>query len=304
MTWSPRRRRRDAAPTPSCRRADGGNVAATPSAWPPESLRGSRDGVVPRRLKYYQSEVDALSQFHDLKLVDSIALKVATIKQNLARADDDARLYNARESLFGKAVTDYGLLKEIQKKFEPYGNMWESVDSWLKQHKAWLTGPFAELDAESVESSAQTILRTLKKCEKKFESVPGCLEVTRTILKEVAAFVPHLPLIIALRQKGLRERHWEAISAKSGKKVQPDDAWTLSTVFELKLEDDVRDSVLKLTLNLNLKMSFPRRSTSFKNRAKSPARNSASRRRSTPWRRAGSRSRYRSSPTRRRARLF
>ena len=164
---------------------------------------------------------------------------MATIKQNLAKADDDARLYNARESLFGKPVTDYALLKDISKKFEPYGNMWESVDSWLKQHKAWLTEPFAELDAESVEQSAQTILRTLKKCEKKFESVPGCLDVTRTILKDVSAFVPHLPLIIALRQKGLRERHWEAISAKSGKKVQPDDAWTLQTVFDLKLQDNV-----------------------------------------------------------------
>ena len=179
-----------------------------------------------------------MSQFHDLKLVDSIALKVATIKQNLAQADDDARLYNARESLFGKPVTDYSQLKDIQKKFEPYGNMWESVDSWLKQHKAWLEGPFSELDAESVEQSAQTILRTLKKCEKKFEGVPGCLDVTRTILKEVSAFVPHVPLIIALRQKGLRERHWEAISAKSGKKVQPDESWTLQTVFELKLEEN------------------------------------------------------------------
>ena len=86
-----------------------------------------------------------------------------------------------------------------------------------------------------MEQSAQTILRTLKKCEKKFEGVPGCLDVTRTILKEVAAFVPHVPLIIALRQKGLRERHWEAISAKTGKKVQPDESWTLQTVFELEI---------------------------------------------------------------------
>ena len=166
---------------------------------------------------------------------------MSTIKGNLAKADDDARLYNARESLFGKPVTDYALLKDIVKKFEPYGNMWESVDSWLKQHKAWLEGPFSELDAEQVEASAQTILRTLKKCEKKFEGAQqeGCLEVTRTILKDVAAFVPHVPLIIALRQKGLRERHWEAISNKSGKKVQPDDSWTLSTVFDLKLEEDV-----------------------------------------------------------------
>ena len=93
--------------------------------------------------------------------------------------------------------------------------MWESVDSVAEAAQSLARGSFSELDAESVEQSAQTILRTLKKCEKKFEGVPGCLDVTRTILKEVAAFVPHVPLIIALRQKGLRERHWEAISAKS-----------------------------------------------------------------------------------------
>ena len=68
------------------------HAAAGSSTWPSESRRVSRETLAPlsrrprpRRLKYYQSEVDALSQFHDLKLVDSIALKVATIKQNLAQ---------------------------------------------------------------------------------------------------------------------------------------------------------------------------------------------------------------------------
>ena len=97
--------------------------------------------------------------------------------------------------------------------------MWESVDSWLKQHKAWLEGPFPELDAESVEQSAQTILRTLKKCEKKFEGVPGCLDVTRTILKDVSAFVPHVPLIIAPAAEGpARAPLGSHISQESGKK--------------------------------------------------------------------------------------
>ena len=53
--------------------------------------------------------------------------------------------------------------------------------------------------------------------------MPGCLDVTRTILKDVSAFVPHVPLIIALRQKGLRERHWEAISSKVREEGAPDD---------------------------------------------------------------------------------
>ena len=64
--------------------------------------------------------------------------------------------------------------------------------------------------------------------------------------KKVAAFVPHLPLIIALRQKGSGEA-LQAISAKSGCSPTLD----APTVFDLKLEDNVRDSALKLNLNLN-----------------------------------------------------
>jgi dynein heavy chain len=192
-------------------------------------------------LKAYASEVDELGQFHDLKLVEAVAGKVAQIKANLAKADDDARLYNARESLFGKPVTQYDLLKDVAKKFEPYGAMWESIDMWLKSHKAWMEGPFSELNAELVEQETQTIFRALKKCEKKFETqqLEGCLSLTQTILKQVAAFVPHVPLIVALRQKGLRERHWKTISEKASKRVSPDETWTLTTVFDLKLEDNM-----------------------------------------------------------------
>ena len=58
-----------------------------------------------------QSEVDAWP-VHDLKLVDSIALKVATIKQNLAKADDDATLQRRK---FIRQPVDYALLKDISK---------------------------------------------------------------------------------------------------------------------------------------------------------------------------------------------
>ena len=90
------RRDADGVETPAAR--EPGATASESVTLASESQGIAGPAEFAETLKYYQSEVDALSQFHDLKLVDSIALKVATIKQNLAQADDDARLYNARES--------------------------------------------------------------------------------------------------------------------------------------------------------------------------------------------------------------
>ena len=76
---------------------------------------------LPPQAKYYQSEVDALSQFHDWKL-STPSLKVATIKQN--PADDDARLWSTRE--ISRKPSKIIQTWSTYKKFEPYGNMWES----------------------------------------------------------------------------------------------------------------------------------------------------------------------------------
>jgi dynein heavy chain len=63
---------------------------------------------------------------------------VRNLKKKLSEADEEARVYNSREALFGKEVTEYSLLKDISKSFEPYCDMWESVDTWLKSYKRWM----------------------------------------------------------------------------------------------------------------------------------------------------------------------
>ena len=67
-----------------------------------------------------------------------VANYVRNLKKKLSEADEEARVYNSREALFGKEVTEYSLLKDISKSFEPYCDMWESVDTWLKSHKRWM----------------------------------------------------------------------------------------------------------------------------------------------------------------------
>jgi hypothetical protein len=48
------------------------------------------------------------------------------------------------------------------------------------------------------------------------------LEVAETVRQQLLSFQQHLPLIAALRNPGLRDRHWDKISAAVGCTVKAD----------------------------------------------------------------------------------
>lgn len=52
--------------------------------------------------------------------------------------------------LFAKESTEYDLLADLQKSFEPYCDLWKRVDDWMSWHKGWMNDSFLSLDAEEV----------------------------------------------------------------------------------------------------------------------------------------------------------
>lgn len=67
----------------------------------------------------------------------------------------------------------------------------------------------------------------------------GCLVIARQIRDEVDAFKPNLPLITAMRNPGMRERHWAELSDAIGLKVDPEKdkaAFTLTTALGMNLQ--------------------------------------------------------------------
>ena len=52
---------------------------------------------------------------------------------------------------------------------------------------------------------------------------------------QVEDFKPHIPLISALRNPGMRERHWKELSSQIGIDIVLNDSFTLTKVFSLGL---------------------------------------------------------------------
>ncbi len=61
------------------------------------------------------------------------------------------------------------------------------------------------------------------------------MKIAESIKNEVEEFKPFVPLALALRTEGMKERHWNAISEKVGFKVEPFEGFTFNNCIEMDL---------------------------------------------------------------------
>lgn len=149
------------------------------------------------------------------------AEKVRSIRSSIQKADEKARLYNSREGLFNSAATDYSELSDMNKKFEPFYDLWDCADKWVNSVDAWTNGSFLNLDSDAVEQSVSVLLRNLAKSAKTFErlQLTKCSAIAAEVRDEVDLFRQKVPLIVSLRNPGMRDRHWQDLTDKTGAQI-------------------------------------------------------------------------------------
>jgi dynein heavy chain, axonemal len=178
--------------------------------------------------------------------LDAVADEVTRIQKRISEAEVSARTFNSRELLFGKPQTDYGDIARVTKAFEPYSNLWLAMRDFQNAKKKWMSDPFNTLDAEEIEKSISTWWRTVFKACKTLQVCSRharhfrlymfrimfdligtlvvmsivfgqdgdaeLLEMANTVKKDMEAFKNNVPIVVALRLPGMRDRHWEKLS--------------------------------------------------------------------------------------------
>ena len=164
--------------------------------------------------------------------------------------------------LFNIPLTEYVQLPEFEKSFEPYFDLWDSADKWLLNKDVWYDGPFMDLDADLVDNSVTVLLKNLNKSAKTFErlKLTYIYNITIQIRDEIDIFKPKVPLIIALRNPGMRDRHWDELSQRTGKIFPKDKTFlTLHQLVDLemvKYMNDVEKVAEKASKEYNIEASL------------------------------------------------
>lgn len=189
-------------------------------------------------LQNLQSDVSKLKELTKLSHAAKNAETVRRIRVTLTQCEDKSRLFNSREGLFNATITEYSELSEVSKIFEPFFDLWDSADKWFSQKEDWTNGPFLGLDAEALENSVNLLLKNLSKAAKSLErnNLPQCSAIATQVRDELEHFRPNVPLITALRNPGMRDRHWNELSAK----------------LNVKLPEDRKNLTLQMLVDLGL----------------------------------------------------
>lgn len=128
-------------------------------------------------------------------------------------------------------------INEHLKSLEPHLTLWTTALNFQRSFPTWMEGPFLELSPEQVELDVGNWWRTLYKLGKNLVGLDNPLKVVAHVKEKLDEFKSHLPLILAMLNPGMRERHWKMLTEKVGHSVQPNEMSTLASMLDTKVED-------------------------------------------------------------------
>ena len=165
--------------------------------------------------------VEEMSALSDMSKTTEIAKSVERLHTDMKNAQGHAVTFNSREGVFGKKATDYSNIRATRDAFDPFYKFLTYARDWQTNKNRWWTEPFTELDAENMEATVSDAFKVMFKMGKAFTTrkLPQNAANCEAIRAELDEFQKFVPLCLALRSPGMRDRHWEKISADTGLSV-------------------------------------------------------------------------------------
>ena len=81
---------------------------------------------------------------------------------------------------------------------------------WYTDITVWMNNQFQTIDANAAEKFVEESFRNIINANKYFKdkSMPHIATIGEAVKANMEDFKPKLPLMVALRKDGMKERHW------------------------------------------------------------------------------------------------
>lgn len=178
-------------------------------------------------------EVSSFVELGGEDYVDDRMSTVSDLENKIAHVKELAETYHNRDIIFGQEATEYPEIATLTKKFEPVATLWKSCAELVRSLPEWYDGPFTALEPDSISAKLETEWRSVMSVMKRLHKEPH--KVAESVKQRIEDFQENMPLISALRNPGLRDRHWKRISDVLGFTIQADDSFSLSRALQLNL---------------------------------------------------------------------
>jgi len=163
--------------------------------------------------------------------------KAQGLDQKLQAAADKIEAFNIEETAFGWDTTIYPQRMEVIAAVKPFLSLYEAANDFETKRNDWLFGSRSKLNPDDIEQELGTFNRTMFKLEKSFSDCPPAYSIASKTRARIENLKERLPLLHALCNPGMRQRHWDAVSEVAGRPIQPTEETTLQDIINMRLEE-------------------------------------------------------------------
>ncbi len=203
-------------------------------------VRGKMEGAFRLSHKNFVNDIEDLKdqarEFQskgDIRHLSSFLEQLEMLQKDINTFFNKAHVFQNEERLLGWPVSEFAELTRIEESMKPFIKMWMSAKNFKESHREWLHGNVFDLDMDSIKQSVSTMISSMLHVVDKLETeFPSAASVASNVKLQLDQFKPFIPLIGAVANKGLRERHWEEVAHLVGFIVDPEESCSLQRLLD------------------------------------------------------------------------
>nr|XP_012140860.1 PREDICTED: dynein heavy chain 1, axonemal [Megachile rotundata] len=173
----------------------------------------------------------------DINRIHETALDVKRVWKAMTDCREMGLLLNERQKLFGMKVVPFEHLYKLMRDFEPYRSLWVTASDWLRWHEVWMDNPLMNVDGSQIDSLVMDMYRAITRSVRTFQEFPKVQAIATTIRDQIDEFKPYIGLIQALRDPGMKDRHFEELSQKTGIQMALTPSLTFKSLLVLGIQE-------------------------------------------------------------------
>lgn len=184
-----------------------------------------------KEVEQVQQIVEAYHQHCNAARRSEIASDVRTVLKKIQQLRDQANTFNTHENLFNLEKSDYAAVHSLATDFEPYANLWLTIDKWELSIVEWEKAKLTSIDAEELEQRVGDMYKAINKATRDTHLTVELINIALRTRERIEKFKLLVPTIKFLRTEGMQTRHWDHLSKELGIEVRPGD--TLSYIKDI-----------------------------------------------------------------------
>ncbi|EZA62718.1 Dynein heavy chain 7, axonemal [Ooceraea biroi] len=186
-------------------------------------------------LDSYAKQVEEVQYWGDIDEVYRYQRRAQVLENRLITAMEKIDKFNEEEAAFGWDITQYPLRKQIADRLQPFKKLFDSICEFLTKYDKWINSTIGTYNPEDIDNDVGQYYRTIYKLEKTLHE-PDMLNLAAIIRERIEDFKERMPIVMTLGNPGMKQRHWEQVSAIVGILIKVDPDLTLGKILAMELD--------------------------------------------------------------------